>query len=285
MLVPNRHDNSGEYRFGYGGHEKDDEVKGNGNHLSFGDMGYDPRIGRRWRPDPYEKLYVPISPYAYALNNPIKFTDSDGNIVVDEKGNPVTITVSKNKDGTYSSSFAFVEGTSQDVQKNFLENGGRAIRAAIQVQTGRESVSKAIESSESIHYTISPDKHKTTEESEEKTIIRYKYGETKIGRINETDESGKRIGIKTFTEEVTIYEGTIDASIQDNPEGGRHDGLTKEQRIGATFVHETEHATDPTEVKNRKAGNPEQNEANHDNVRAVEDKAIKEYKEDNDEGN
>jgi len=52
MIKPGMYYKSDSYRFGFGGHEKDDEVKGSGNHLSFGDMGYDPRIGRRWRPDP-----------------------------------------------------------------------------------------------------------------------------------------------------------------------------------------------------------------------------------------
>src|SRR5215204_5109147 len=35
------------YRYGFNGHEQDNEVKGEGNHYSFGDYGYDPRLGRR----------------------------------------------------------------------------------------------------------------------------------------------------------------------------------------------------------------------------------------------
>jgi len=30
------------YRYGFNGYEKDDEVKGSGNHYSFSDFGYDP---------------------------------------------------------------------------------------------------------------------------------------------------------------------------------------------------------------------------------------------------
>lgn len=40
------------HRYGFNGHEKDDEIKGSGNHLSFGDYGYDPRTGRRWNVEP-----------------------------------------------------------------------------------------------------------------------------------------------------------------------------------------------------------------------------------------
>jgi len=37
---------------GFGGHEKDDEVKGSGNHYDFGNYGLDVRIGRRFQQDP-----------------------------------------------------------------------------------------------------------------------------------------------------------------------------------------------------------------------------------------
>ena len=78
-LMPKRNFNANSYRFGFGGHEKDDEVHGvTGSHLSFGDMGYDPRIVRRWRPDPLQAGMPSWSPYVYALNNPIVFVDEDG---------------------------------------------------------------------------------------------------------------------------------------------------------------------------------------------------------------
>ncbi len=70
------------YRYGFTGHEKDDEIKGAGNHYGFEDYGYDPRISRRWRSDPAHALYPNISPYAYALNTPINAIDPDGKIVI-----------------------------------------------------------------------------------------------------------------------------------------------------------------------------------------------------------
>jgi RHS repeat-associated protein len=79
MTMPGR-SLSGDYRYGFGGHEKDDEVKGNGNHISFGDYGYDPRISRRWRPDPIDQIF--ISNYAGFANNPIILVDPDGRTVV-----------------------------------------------------------------------------------------------------------------------------------------------------------------------------------------------------------
>ncbi|MFZ1515365.1 MAG: hypothetical protein WAT21_08205 [Saprospiraceae bacterium] len=68
----------GEYRYGYGGHEKDNEIKGSGNHISFINYGYDPRIGRRWRFDPLASKHPDWTPYNYCANNPILLVDPDG---------------------------------------------------------------------------------------------------------------------------------------------------------------------------------------------------------------
>lgn len=52
QLVPNRHGNSSSYRYGFQRQEKDDELKGEGNSLDFGERMYDPRIGRWFKIDP-----------------------------------------------------------------------------------------------------------------------------------------------------------------------------------------------------------------------------------------
>ena len=77
MLQPSRH--GGEsYRYGFGSHEKDDEIKGEGNHISFGDYGYDTRLGRRFNIDPMIANFPWMSPYAVFNNNPIYYTDNNG---------------------------------------------------------------------------------------------------------------------------------------------------------------------------------------------------------------
>jgi hypothetical protein len=65
-----------KYRYSFGRHEKDDELKGHGNHISFGNYGYDPRIGRRFALDPVVKHNM--SGYTTFSNNPIIFIDPDG---------------------------------------------------------------------------------------------------------------------------------------------------------------------------------------------------------------
>ncbi len=60
-------------RMGFNGMENDDEVYGNNNALNFGARIYDPRLGRWMSIDYLTKAYAPISPYVYALDNPIIF--------------------------------------------------------------------------------------------------------------------------------------------------------------------------------------------------------------------
>lgn len=79
MSMPERkYSSTSQYRYGFNGHEKDDEVKDYGNHLSFGDYGYDTRIGRRWNIEPLIKKYPSNSSYLVFGNNPVLFADPDG---------------------------------------------------------------------------------------------------------------------------------------------------------------------------------------------------------------
>ena len=121
MLVPNRHRNSSSYRYGYQGSEKDDEVKGVGNHISFADYGYDPRLCRRFGPDPI--IFSWQSPYAAFDNNPILFIDPTG------KG--AEVSPQKDENGKVTSinvkAKVFVHGKDSDkavelIKKDFQDN-------------------------------------------------------------------------------------------------------------------------------------------------------------------
>jgi RHS repeat-associated protein len=68
-----------KYRFGFNGMEKDDDIKGDGNSLDFGARIYDSRLGRWLAMD---KLFIKTpdySPYNYCFNNPLFYSDPDGN--------------------------------------------------------------------------------------------------------------------------------------------------------------------------------------------------------------
>ena len=78
MLLPNRHGSSNEYRYGFGGKEKDDEIKGEGNQYDYGFRIYDPRISKFLSRDPLAKSFPHYTPYQYAGNTPIQAIDLDG---------------------------------------------------------------------------------------------------------------------------------------------------------------------------------------------------------------
>ena len=76
MAMPGRTFNSSEYRYGFNGMEKDDEIAGRGNSYTAEFWQYDSRLGRRWNIDPI--TYASQSPYASFNNNPIFFSDPSG---------------------------------------------------------------------------------------------------------------------------------------------------------------------------------------------------------------
>lgn len=78
MLIPNRHGNSGEYRYGFQGQEKDDELKGEGNSLNYTFRMHEPRVGRFFAVDPLARDYPWNSPYAFSENDVIRAIELEG---------------------------------------------------------------------------------------------------------------------------------------------------------------------------------------------------------------
>ncbi|TCN53834.1 RHS repeat-associated protein [Flavobacterium chryseum] len=78
MLVPNRHADTEEYRYGFQGQEKDKELKGEGNSINYTFRMHDPRIGRFFAVDPLFKKYPHNSPYAFSENSVIAFIELEG---------------------------------------------------------------------------------------------------------------------------------------------------------------------------------------------------------------
>lgn len=66
------------YIYGFNGMEGDDEIKDGGNSYDFGARMLDPRIGRFLSIDAYWAAYPKLSPYCYAANQVISFTDKNG---------------------------------------------------------------------------------------------------------------------------------------------------------------------------------------------------------------
>jgi RHS repeat-associated protein len=76
------------YRFGFNGQQKDNEVAGIGNHNTALFWEYDTRLGRRWNMDPV--VDPSVSLYNVFKGNPIKFADPLGDVIkTNKEGNGV----------------------------------------------------------------------------------------------------------------------------------------------------------------------------------------------------
>ncbi|PKP12727.1 MAG: hypothetical protein CVU08_08970 [Bacteroidetes bacterium HGW-Bacteroidetes-3] len=94
MLLPNRHGNTSDYRYGFNGKEKDDEIKGEGVQYDYGFRIYDPRVSRFLSQDPLFRTYPWFTPYQFAGNSPIWAIDLDGlesKIVIHSSSGPPTV--------------------------------------------------------------------------------------------------------------------------------------------------------------------------------------------------
>jgi RHS repeat-associated protein len=78
MEMPGRKITTSNYRYGYNGMEKDDQIKGEGNSYTTEFRQYDPRLGRWLSLDPLMHQFPWMSPYVAFDNNPIYFTDPFG---------------------------------------------------------------------------------------------------------------------------------------------------------------------------------------------------------------
>jgi len=67
-----------QYRMGFNGQEKDDEISGEGNSINFAYRVYDSRLARFLSIDPLGKKYPWYTPYQFAGNTPIEAKELEG---------------------------------------------------------------------------------------------------------------------------------------------------------------------------------------------------------------
>jgi RHS repeat-associated protein len=66
------------YRYGFNGKEKDDDIAGESVNLNYDARIYDTRIAKWFSIDPLQSKYPGESPYIFTSDNPISFADLDG---------------------------------------------------------------------------------------------------------------------------------------------------------------------------------------------------------------
>lgn len=119
QVMPNRHGDDNQYRYGFQGQERDDEMKGDGNSLSFEYRMHDPRIGRFFAVDPLTKSYPHYTPYSFSGNSVINSIDIEGleEFICIEKGNGfLVIWDIKARDRGEANTIMYVSNTGEIVQ-------------------------------------------------------------------------------------------------------------------------------------------------------------------------
>jgi|GEM_PF-3575031 len=204
-----------DYRFGFMSYEKDDEIKGGGNSYDMGARLYDPRIGRTPIPDKFKDKYPGISPYAFALNNPIFFVDIDGNVIVDKNGNVVTI--DRDSDGNITGITATNKKGKVIAPDPFTVD---MITQVNKTDIGRETLNQM-------------DVHKD----------QFQYREDKTGA-----ETGGGPAQSNTSEEKGIVTHKMYINTGYETDGTRFEGASPEEFKNATGVHEPKHFLNPAQV-------------------------------------
>jgi hypothetical protein len=207
MMMPGRKYQAGStpYRYGFGGHEKDNEVKGEGNHLAFGDYGLDTRIGRRWNVEPLIEKYPSFSSYLVFGNNPILNADPDGKDIIvlahgyredpagDHKVGHQAVLIGNEKDGWKFYSYDYDKG----------ENKGSDANSANNIYTSGQYFKSLDEFAKSEYNTFKDDYDdgkglETSHKDKDGKVLQRFTSAFQITTSAETDEKMKEGAEKTF---------------------------------------------------------------------------------------
>jgi len=100
-----------ENKYNYNGKELQSKEFSDGSGLELYDYGarmQDPQLGRWWAQDKFAEVYVALTPYQYAANNPIKIIDEAGHLLKDKDGN--LIATSTGQSFSHSQDYTDPEG-------------------------------------------------------------------------------------------------------------------------------------------------------------------------------
>jgi RHS repeat-associated protein len=197
-----------DYRYGFNGMEKDDEVKGQGNHMTTPFRQYDPRIGRWMTMDPI--VHVDQSPYMAFNNNPIYFADPSGlkgggpngmqpEVNGDKKGE--TFVGDDGKTYTLNADAAVIKPTQQDFVNAYVRQEIKTMYAEVASAAGRVGGEN--------WFTSLVNAHNTWGKSVENSFYG-KGGHSKYGVVINGAKDSDGSFRTTFTADIILFEIDFD---------------------------------------------------------------------------
>lgn len=177
------------YRYGFEGQEKDDEIKGDGNSLNFAYRVHDPRLGRFLSVDPLTASYPHNSPYAFAENRVIDGFELEGlewAPTKDKEGNVTDYTwKGYNADGTApEGTVAGGTVTNGKYQMTFSSNAERrtGLMSATYIGKGYEMPGKSGSASEyNFKFGLAGNSAAYNVSDAQGSLATYTYGGSAIG--------------------------------------------------------------------------------------------------------
>lgn len=158
------------YRYAFNGKEKDNEiVEGD---LDYGARIYDSRLGRWMTMDPMFNSYPSNSPYNFCSGNPIYYSDRDGQVQVDPKGNIIYQVVEGSKPVTRT--YGSYSYTIEDVY--VFSNDGDRIQTqrytVVNTKTGQTVKNEVVTSSYNCHgHSVLKDKFRVNSSKAESNAL------------------------------------------------------------------------------------------------------------------
>ena len=211
--MPGRSYNSSSYRYGFDGMEKDNDVSG-GDHYTTLYRLYDPRLGKWQSVDPKGDGNPDHAPYLAMGNNPISYTDPEGDIfgfdnlvgaavgAAVDYGFQVAGNIANSGGEVSMSSFTDVDKTSIIISAGagFLTSGASSAVTISRSMT-REAIKQVVKK-EAIHLAVN-----TGESVLKQVNSNVKQGQGLKKAITNTSYTGAVIdgAIATFASNIPLY--------------------------------------------------------------------------------
>jgi len=215
------------------------------NLYDFGARFYDATRGQWATPDPLAEKYYSISPYVYCANNPLKYIDPDGQVLVDANNKPIT----------YNQKTGWSANVTQDVF--------RIGEAMMLTDVGKRQLNSLIASDIKVKMILDPGSNDT------------KLGNAKIDHSNNT----ATITIYEGAITESVETNNVNSEILKN--GGTLVSATEKdklllsttptvtQRIGQVGVHEAEHILNPKAWPSKVGVNTAEKAASKKEIEAI----------------